>query len=76
LGGGLYVAANGAATVTASTISQNDADGGEEGKGGADGHGYGGGVAYQVGSVLSLDALTVVKHNHASTSGDNIYQQP
>jgi fibronectin-binding autotransporter adhesin len=74
LGGGLYVAATGSATVTDSVITGNDADGGAKGKGSHVGQGYGGGVAY-VGSFIK-DALTVIDHNDATTSGDNLYEQP
>jgi hypothetical protein len=76
LGGRLYLSANGGATLTASAITQNDADGGEEGTGEHDGQGDGGGVAYQVGSVFTADATTVIKHNHASTSGDDLFLAP
>jgi hypothetical protein len=76
LGGGLYVSANGTAAVTASTITHNDADGGAQGAGGQGGHGFGGGVAYKTGSVFTADVFSVILHNDADTSGDNVYQQP
>ena len=45
--------------------------GGEGGAGGSDGNGLGGGV-YYVGT-FAFDALTVIKKNHASTCGDDIF---
>ena len=59
-------------TVSASTITKNDANGGRGGKGGgSDGPGIGGGV-YNLGTFLS-DLATVIARNHASTSHDNIF---
>lgn len=72
LGGGLYVSASGSATLITVSITHNDADGGEEGAAGHDDHGYGGGVARNVASVFSIDLFTLIKHNHASTRGDDI----
>jgi hypothetical protein len=76
LGGGLFLSASGSATVIASDIEHNDAEGGHKGKGGQDGQGDGGGVAQEVGSVFVADATTVIKHNHASTSGDDRFLGP
>jgi hypothetical protein len=50
-------------------IIANLADGGLAGAGGSAGQGIGGGI-YDLG-VFSLDTLTVVVGNHASTSSDN-----
>jgi hypothetical protein len=73
LGGALFVSSSGNASITASDLESNAAIGGEEGAGGQDGQGHGGGICDQVGSSLSYDAATRVKHNVASTSGDNFY---
>jgi hypothetical protein len=70
LGGGLAVGVGSSATAGNSTITHNSAAGGEAGAGGSDGQGVGGGV-YRLGA-FTPDALTVVKHNHASTSNDDI----
>jgi hypothetical protein len=69
LPGGRWHPAN--VTVTATTITDNRADGGAGGDGGADGQGVGGGV-YNLGTFL-VDALTVIRHNHASTSNDDCF---
>jgi hypothetical protein len=72
LGGGLAIVAPGAsATVSDSTITDNRALGGAGGAGGSAGHGIGGGV-YNLGS-FSVDLATIIKHNHASTSNDDIF---
>jgi hypothetical protein len=72
LGGGAYN--DGAATLTLSRslVIYNDADGGRGRDGGADGAGIGGGVYNTLGGTFSYDAFTVIAHNDASTSGDNI----
>ena len=72
-GGGLYVGATCSATVSDSRIESNQAIGGEEGKGkgGHDGLGIGGGV-YNDG-MFTDDLLTIIAHNLASTSHDNIF---
>ena len=54
-----------------STITHNKASGGEGGAGGSDGQGVGGG-AYNLGTLV-LDMSTVISHNHASTSNDDIF---
>jgi hypothetical protein len=61
LGGGAYNDATSTLALTACFITDNEADGTP---------GIGGGI-YTVGTFI-LDALTVIKDNHASTSGDNI----
>jgi hypothetical protein len=72
-GGGLFISSAGSATLTASILVHNHARGGQAGSGGHDGNGFGGGVCYDVGSVFLEDGVTVIKHNHASTAGDDIY---
>jgi hypothetical protein len=42
------------------------------GAGGHDGLGLGGGVAFQVGATFNADLSTVLEHNHASTSDDDV----
>ncbi len=73
LGGGLVAFAGASATVTDSTITENDADGGHKGAKGSNGQGVGGGV-YDLGT-FATDVLTVIKHNHASTSNDNLFTE-
>jgi hypothetical protein len=62
-------------TVTGSTITHNDADGGVGDAGGSDGQGIGGGLYLADGGIVCLDVFTQaqVKHNHASTSNDDIF---
>jgi hypothetical protein len=57
-------------TVSASRITDNRARGGDGGDGGTDGLGVGGGVYLTLGGVACADLLTVIHHNHASTSDD------
>ena len=71
MGGGLAVQAGTSATLSGSNITHNQANGGEEGTGGSDGHGVGGGV-YNLGT-FAFDVLTVIKKNDASTSNDDIF---
>jgi hypothetical protein len=71
LGGGIYVGTGTSASVTASAITHNRAKGGEGDDGGSDGQGVGGGV-YDLGAFTS-DVFTVIAHNHASTSNDDIF---
>ncbi len=47
------------------------ANGGESGIGGSAGQGIGGGI-YNLGS-FAFDAFTVIRHNHASTSNDDVF---
>jgi hypothetical protein len=71
-GGGIYYIASGAkVSVTGSTITHNRAQGGEGDDGGSDGQGIGGGV-YDLGT-FTFDMKTVIAHNHASTSNDDIF---
>jgi hypothetical protein len=58
-------------TLDGCLVMFNEADGGAAGVGGSDGAGVGGGV-YNLGTFAS-DAITVIAHNHASTSNDNIF---
>jgi hypothetical protein len=58
-------------TITTSTITGNHANGGSAGAGGSDGLGEGGGI-YDLGTLV-LDAASVVRKNHASTSNDDIF---
>jgi hypothetical protein len=71
LGGGIAVIVDSSANVTASDIEHNDATGGSAGAGGSAGSGIGGGV-YNLGTFV-YDGSTVIKHNHASTSDDDIF---
>jgi hypothetical protein len=71
LGGGVFNDAGSTLSVTTSTIDHNQAQGGRVARRGADGRGIGGGV-YNLG-VLSVDLLTVIAHNRASTSNDNVF---
>jgi hypothetical protein len=61
LGGGAYNDATSSLALTNSSVTQNHANGST---------GIGGGV-YSVGT-FTVDALTVIDDNHASTNGDNI----
>src|SRR5262249_36526046 len=70
-GGGIYWASGATVTVAGSTIVNNPAEGGEADEGGSDGHGVGGGV-YNLGTLF-LDTASVIAHNHASTSDDNVF---
>ena len=69
LGGGIFNDQGATATVMASVISANLAQGGLAGSGGSAGQGIGGGI-YNLGT-FSLDTLSVVLGNYASTSNDN-----
>jgi hypothetical protein len=71
LGGGLAIQANASATLSASTITLNQAIGGPTGIGGTDGQGVGGGV-YNLGKFV-YDLATVIARNHASTSNNDIF---
>jgi hypothetical protein len=72
LGGGVFVDAHATLTLTDSRITLNEADGGSGG-GGSDGQGVGGGVYVTPGGTASKDEVTVIKHNHASTNGDDVF---
>jgi len=71
LGGGIYEDAHSTLTLKGVTVEHNRAIGGEGDDGGNDGQGIGGGV-YNLGT-FTYDATTVIKHNHASTSNDDIF---
>jgi hypothetical protein len=58
-------------TLQSCRIEFNQATGGSAGVGGTDGVGIGGGV-FNVGT-FNFDATTVIDHNHASTSNDDIF---
>jgi hypothetical protein len=60
-------------TVSGCTITDNDAAGGAAGAAGSAGQGVGGGAYFAAGGVVCLDVFTVIAHNHASTSGDDIF---
>ena len=62
---------DGSARSTNSTVTNNDADGGKGHGGGAAGLGRGGGVD-DLGS-LTVDVFTLIAHNHASTSNDDVF---
>jgi hypothetical protein len=70
LGGGLYLASGATVHVSTSAITDNVADGGAGQGGGSNGQGIGGGV-YNLGSFSDL--ATLLAHNHASTSNDDLY---
>ena len=67
---GLAVLAGSGATVSDGRIEFNSALGGDGGAGGSDGRGVGG--VYNL-EAFSADAATVIAHNHASTSNDDIF---
>jgi hypothetical protein len=71
LGGGAFNDATSLLTLKASIVTGNHANGGDGAGGGADGQGIGGGI-YNLGTFF-LDALTIVRFNHASTSDDDIF---
>jgi hypothetical protein len=78
LGGGIYndgSTASGVSslTVTGSTITDNQAQGGQGGAPGKAGQGIGGGVYLAAGGSACEDVLTVIAHNHASTSNDDVF---
>lgn len=58
-------------TLQGCRIEFNQATSGSAGTGGTDGDGIGGGV-FNVGT-FNVDAATVIAHNHASTSSDDIF---
>jgi hypothetical protein len=71
-GGGLVVDA-GSASLKASIVVKNFASGGPGGSGASDGSGVGGGVYVFDQALLTYDPVTQIKHNHASTSNDDIF---
>jgi len=58
-------------TLTHNRIVANEADGGAAGAGGSAGQGVGGGV-FNLGT-FAFDAATMIAHNHASTSHDDLF---
>jgi hypothetical protein len=77
LGGGIYTesSALGVAslTVSRSAIVLNQADGGPGGTGGSDGRGV---VVYiSPLGTFGFDTFTIIAHNHASTSNDNVFSE-
>jgi hypothetical protein len=78
LGGGVF---NGAPnpfgtpslTLHHSLVALNQADGGAAGVGGSDGQGIGGGLYVAPGGVACADSQTTIRHNHASTSNDDVF---
>jgi hypothetical protein len=70
LGGGIYAGTGDTVNLTRSSIVHNFADGGD-GEGGSDGQGVGGGV-YNLGT-FTVDAASIIAHNHASTSNDDTF---
>jgi hypothetical protein len=74
-GGGIVTDAHAILTLTDSRITRNEADGGSGGGGGCDGQGIDGGLYLAAGGSACLDAFTQahVKHNHASTSDDDVF---
>jgi hypothetical protein len=77
LGGGIYTQSSplGIASLTfaRSAMVEKQASGGPGGSGGSDGQGIGGGVYISPFGTFTFDAFTVIAHNHASTSDDNIF---
>ena len=73
-GGGLFIGPTASATVTDSRIQHNIASGGAPGIGLGDtvGNGIGGGVYNDLGT-FSDDLLTILAHNLATTSNNNIF---
>ena len=70
-GGGAFVGTGATLAVTGSTIAYNKAEGGVGVAGGSNGQGEGGGVYHD--GTFTFDVTTVIAHNHASTSGDDIF---
>jgi hypothetical protein len=73
LGGGIYEDALSALTLDGVRVEHNRALGGGAGAGGSDGQGIGGGLYLAPGGVACAEALTVIAHNHASTSDDEVF---
>src|SRR5207237_10529036 len=71
LGGGAYNDNSSSLTLKTSTVTGNHANGGDSGVVGSAGQGIGGGI-YNLGS-FAFDAFTVIRHNHASTSNDDVF---
>ena len=73
LGGGVFNDGTSSVTFQRSRIVNNDATGGAAGIGGDDSQGVGGGLYLTPGGVACADLLTVIKHNRASTSDDDLF---
>ena len=78
LGGGLYndgssAVGVGSLTITGSTIIRNDADGGSGGAAAAPAKAPAAASISRPGGIVCVDATTVVKQNHASSSNDDIF---
>ena len=58
-------------TLVRSQVLLNEADGGAAGSGGSAGEGIGGGV-FNLGT-FAFDLATLIAHNHASTSNDDVF---
>jgi hypothetical protein len=77
-GGGLWIGTTSSATIsnapgTQTRIENNAALGGPRGAGGSGGQGIGGGAYVAVGGMFSDDFLTIIAHNFASTSNNDIF---
>jgi hypothetical protein len=72
-GGGMFEDAMSSLTLTGVTVEHNLAIGGAAGAGGSDGEGVGGGLYITPGGVACADLLTVIAHNRASTSADEVF---
>ncbi len=73
LGGGIFVDATSSLTLAGVTVDHNLAIGGAAGEGGSDGEGVGGGLYITPGGLACADVLTVIAHNHATTSDDDVF---
>jgi hypothetical protein len=82
-GGGLFNGLNDAdaagnpipsvVTVLGTHVTDNQAGGGAAGAGGAAGLGQGGGLYNDAGAIAYVDAQTKIKHNKATTGGDDAF---
>jgi hypothetical protein len=72
-GGGIFEDAPSSLTLTGARVGHNRAVGGEGGPDGSDGEGVGGGLYLTPGAVACADVLTVIAHNHATTSDDDVF---
>src|SRR5262245_22286849 len=60
-------------TIVGSTLVNNRADGGAAGSAGSAGLGQGGGIYILPGGTVSVDLVTDITGNHASTSDDDVF---
>src|SRR5262249_60336806 len=72
LGGGIFVG-SGTATLKGVQVSGNQAQGGAEGQGTSRGQGLGGGVYADPAASVTADRRTLIVHNRASTSNDDVW---